>query len=152
MTPSGFRLSNESEKLSETDRSSSETGYLLSPNTSIMADSYLPSNTLIHLLAKSPKVAHATLRFSNWTDAQTVLEKLVGIRAKSKRRRVKNAHLCPRLSELRLDFGWGLSESSASKHWLLDRLKRRNEAGLMAPLSIYAMWKWERTYVLLTGD
>jgi hypothetical protein len=151
MGPSGFRL-NESENLSETDWSFRKTGYLLSPNTSIIADSYLPSNTLINLLAKSPKVTHATLRFDDWTDAQTVLERLAGFGAESESKPETNAHLCPRLSELRLDFGWGLSESSASKDWLLDRLKRRKEAGLMAPLSIYATWRWERTYVLLTGD
>jgi hypothetical protein len=152
MTPWSFRLGYESEELSETDRSFSETGYLLSPNASIMSDSYLPSNTLIHLLAKSPKVTHATLRFDNWTDAQAVLERLVGFGAESELKPVNNVHLCPRLSELRLDFGWGLSESSASKEWLLEWPKRRRAAGLLTHLSIYVMWRWERTYVLLTDD
>jgi len=64
----------------------------------------------------------------------------------------ENVVLCPRLSELRLDFGWKFSDRSPSKDWIVDRLKARREAGITPPLSIYTGWKGEGTYVLLTGE
>jgi hypothetical protein len=136
--------------LSHTAGSFQVPGYLLSPNTSISADSYLPSKALLNLLVKSPKVTHATLGFNDWTDAQVVLEKLVGFRTETDI--TEHESLCPRLSELRLGFGWTLSAPSTSKQWLVERLKARRDAGAMPPLSIYVGWKGEGTYVLLTGD
>jgi hypothetical protein len=132
------------------DRSLLEPGYLLSPNSSIVVDSYLPSVTLVDLLAKSPKVTHATLRFDDWERARVVLESLVGLGTDS--RSVEDGNLCPRLSELRLDFGWEISDLPASKEWLLNRLKAGKESDSAVPLSIYASWKGEGTYVLLKGD
>jgi F-box-like len=52
--------------LSTTDNSLLSPGYLLSPNTSIMAGLNLPKTAVLNLLAKSPKVTHATLRFEDW--------------------------------------------------------------------------------------
>jgi hypothetical protein len=64
----------------------------------------------------------------------------------------ENKCLCPRLSELRLDFRWRLSESSTLKEWLIDRVKARMDAGITPSPSIYASWKGEGTYVLLAGE
>jgi hypothetical protein len=136
--------------LSHTAGSLQVPGYLLSPNTSISADSYLPSRALLNLLVKSPEVTHATLGFNDWADAQVVLEKVVGFRTQTDS--TEHESLCPRLSELRLDFGWTLSAPSTSKQWLVERLKARRDSGTMSPLSIYVGWKGEGTYVLLTGD
>jgi hypothetical protein len=139
-------------KFTQMDSSLLSPGYLLSPDTSIMADSYLPSTALLNVLVRSPKVTHATLRFDDWAGAPAVLEKLLGFRTETDLRFGENENLCTRLSELRLDFGWEFSEPSASKEWLIDRLKARRVAGRMPSLSIYATWKGEEANVLLTGD
>src|SRR6202034_2037764 len=135
--------------LLQTARSLREPGYLLSPHTSVIADSHLPNATLINILAKSPKATHGMLQFDDWPDAQVVLGQLV--RFKANARSTENQMLCPRLCELQLDFNWEFSEPSAEKKWLLDALKSRKEIGLLAPLSIYVGWKGDATYVLLTA-
>jgi hypothetical protein len=139
------------EQLWDTDRTLQKDRYHLSPNILVITDSSLPSSTINLLLAKSHKVTHATLPFDDWTGAQAVLERLVGFKARSDSGSTETVHLCPRLSELRLDFHWEFSEPSASKEWLLNALKARRESGFLAPLSIYAGWKEEGTYVLLTS-
>jgi hypothetical protein len=121
-----------------------------SRNISPISVSPSPSTTLVTLLTKSPKLTHATLRFVDWVEAQNVLSHLVGFETETSPRSVENETLCPGLSELRLDFMWKLSEFPASKKWLVDALKSRNEAGLMVPLSIYAGWKGQETHVPLT--
>jgi hypothetical protein len=133
-------------RLSNTEKALMKPGYLLSPNTSIIVDLYWPIPALISLLHKSPKVTHVTFRFDNWGLAQSALESLVTPGTED------NSRFIPRLSELRLNFDWKPSQSSAAKEWLLDRLKARRESGVTLPLSIYVGWKGEGTYVLLTGD
>jgi hypothetical protein len=140
------------EHRSSLERSFLEPGYLLSPNTSIIVDLESPSKLLSILLVKSPKAIQATLRFKYWADAQAVVEKLVRLGVQADSSPTENENLCPRLSELRLDFGWKLSASSTSMKWLVDRVKARRDAGITPPLSIYAGWKGEGTYVLLTGE
>jgi len=137
---------------SSTEEALLKPGYLLSPKTSITTDSHFPSTSRINLLAKSPKVTHATFGFNDWASAQPVLERLAVLGAETDSRFTENVTLCPRLSELRLDFGWNLSEPSASKQWLLNKLQARGEFGMTLPLSIYVGWKGEGTYALLTGD
>jgi hypothetical protein len=122
-------------------------GYLLSPNTSIIADSHLRSTTMIYLLAKSPKVTHATLRFDTWDDAKVVLARLFGFKVKPDLPPAVDKNLCPRLTELRLDFTCHLP--SKSKEWLIDAVKTQREAGFLATLSVYER---EEAYLLLTGD
>jgi hypothetical protein len=134
----------------ETNRSLMERGYLLSPNTSIIAHSRLLSTTLIGVLALSPKITHATLRFESCTDAQMVLRRLFGFQTETGSK--ADDFLCPWLAELKLDVGWEFTEPSPEKEWILDKLKSRKEAGLMPHLSVYVGWKGEGTYVLLTGD
>ena len=121
--------------LSQTHRSLPNDGYLLSPNTSIVADSHLLIPALIILLAKSPKVTHATLWFDDWEDAQTVLSQLLGLTTETNPSPAENEILCPRLSELRLDFDWEFSETPVSKG-LLDALSTRDRPGFMTPLSL----------------
>jgi hypothetical protein len=128
-----------------------EPGYLLSPTTSIIVGSYLSTTTIIKLLAKSPKIANATLRFDYWATAQAMLERLVGLGAETDSRPTENEMLCPRLSELRLNFEWKCSEW-APKKWLLDKLNTRRRPSIAHPLSIYVGWKGEGTYMLLTSD
>jgi len=142
----------DSQRFSVTNRSLLEGGYLLSPNTSIIADSHLLSITVVNLLAKSPKVTHATLRFDNWARARRVLGRLVGFKMETDSGSAENGTFCSRLSELRLDFGWELTEPSASREWLIDALKARREDGITPPLSIYVGWRGEEEYVLLTSD
>jgi hypothetical protein len=137
--------------LSDTDRSLLEPGYLLSPNTSIAAGSYLPITSLITILVKSPKVTHATLRFDDWGGAQIVLGRLLGFATEPGPYSAENKALCPKLSELRLDFEWELSEPSESKEWLLNALESKKNANIMSTLSVYVGWKGEGTYVLLTS-
>jgi hypothetical protein len=134
-----------------TDVSVSSAGYLLSPNTSIIADPHMSNGALIALLAKSSKVTDAILRFNDWAGAQAVLEKLAVFKTQTGSPS-KDMELCPMLSALTLDFRWAFSDSSDSKEWILDRLKARREAGIMPQLSIYACWKGEGTYVHLTCD
>jgi hypothetical protein len=134
----------------DTNRSLMERGYLLSPNTAIIADSHLLSSTLIGVLDLSPKITHATLRFDSWRDAQTVLGRL--LRFKTETGSQVDDFLCPWLAELYLDFGWKFTEPSPEKEWILEKLKSRREAGLTPLLSVYAGWEGEGTYVLLTGD
>jgi len=127
-------------------------GYLLSPSTSIFIGTDLEIRSMIEVLAISSNVTHATLQFNNWADAQVVLERLAGLGSETNSQSVENDALCPRLSELRLDFDWKLSEPSTTKEWLLDALKSRRKAGFMSPLSIYVRWKGEGTYLLLTDN
>jgi len=134
------------------NRSLLKPGYLLSPNTSIITDSHLWGIILITLLTKSPKVTNATLRFDDWGDAQMVLGRLLGFRTETDTHSAENETLCPRLSELRLDFEWKFREPSASKELLVDAIKSWKNAGFMPLFSIYASWKGERNHVLITGD
>jgi hypothetical protein len=80
------------------------------------------------------------------------LERLLGFGTETDSLSVESENLCPRLKELRLDFGWRLSTLSASKAWLIDRLKTRRGAGILPPMSICVSWKGEGTYVLFTGE
>ena len=137
--------------LRRTDGSLLEPGYLLSPNVSISSDSHLLPVTLITLLAKSPKVTHATLRFDHWYFAKRMLEELLKLKTATDSPSAENKILCPRLSELRLEFDWEFSGWLESRKWLIDTLKARKEAGLTTPRSIYVSWKGEGTYILLTG-
>jgi hypothetical protein len=132
-----------------TEASLLEQGYLLSPKISITADSYLPSTSLITILARSPEVTHAILRFDDWDAAHAVLARLLRFKTETHLNSPESETLCPRMSELRLDFGWELSEPSESRQWLLDALKSRRADAFMAPLSLYVSWKGEGTYVLL---
>jgi hypothetical protein len=134
----------------ETTRSLMERGYLLSPNTSIIADSHLLSTTLMRVLDLSPKITHATLRFESWIDAQMVLGRLVGFNTETGSE--ADDFFCPWLAELKLDLRWEFTEPSPEKEWILDNLKPKEEAGLKTHLSVYVGWKGEGTYVLLTGD
>jgi hypothetical protein len=103
-------------------------------------------------LAKSSKIANATLQFNDWPSAQAVLERLVGLGAEADSGFTENEMLCPSLSELRLDFEGRYSVPFASKEWLSDKLKARSRSGIAHPLSIYVGWKGEGTYTLLTGE
>jgi hypothetical protein len=135
--------------LSWTDGSLLVPGYLLSPTTSITTGWYLWSTTTVVLLAKSPKVTNATLRFAHWTGAQEVLERLAGFRVENNSCPAGNESLCPRLSELMLDFAWRRSDPLGSEEWLLDALKARRNAGISPVMAIYVRWKGEGTYVPL---
>jgi F-box-like len=126
-------------------------GYLLSPNTSLITDSPLPSMTFIHLLTKSRKVTNATLLFDDWVSAQVVLRRLLGFNAETNSHSAMIGALCPRLSELRLNFDWEFSDPSDSKEWLLRAIEARSRATLLAPLFIYACWRGEGRYLPLTG-
>jgi hypothetical protein len=126
-------------------------GYLLSPNTSIAIGAHFHIVTLIKTLVSSPKVTHATLQFYDWEQALVVLERLFGFGPDVNPQSVGVEGLCPRLSELRLDFHWEFSEPSASKDWLLDALKARKNVDFMEPLSIFVSWKGEGRYVLPKG-
>jgi hypothetical protein len=139
------------EILISTELSLSNPGYLLSPNTSLIIDFPWPSTTLIALLTKSPNLTHATLRFDDWANAQVVLGRLLTFPAEPDLHPVENETLCPMLSALRLNFDWGLSEASASKDWLSRASKSRTKASNLPPLTIYAGWKGEGTYAVLTG-
>ena len=81
-----------------------------------------------------------------------MLKKFVGFRVDKILRPKEEDNLCPGLSEVRLDFNWRLSASSRSKKWLIDSIKARRDADIAPSLSIYACWKEEGSYVLLTGE
>jgi hypothetical protein len=136
---------------SNTREASLHPGYLLSPNTSIFIGASFRIRSLIEILASSPKVTYATLQFDDWEDALAVLERLVRFGPEVNPQSVGVKGLCPRLSELRLDFDWKFSEPSASKDWLLDALKTRKKANGIGPLSIFVGWKGEGSYVLLSS-
>jgi hypothetical protein len=147
-----YRFDITRDAFSSLKRSLLDPGYLLSPNTSLIMNSHLPTAILITLLTKSHKITRATLRFDDRESAQAVLGRLAGFSNENDAHPAENEILCPRLSELRLDFGWKRSDPQASKEWLLDALKSRKGAGFVRPLSIYAGWKGEGTYVLLMGS
>jgi hypothetical protein len=138
--------------LSNTDKSLLDRGYLLSPNTSITVEPHLWTTTVVALLAKSPKVTNAILGFTNWADAQSVLERLFKFRIATDSRSAEDEKLCPRLSELTLKLDWAFSHPSTANEWILDRLKARRDAGITPLPSIYICWKGEGTRVPLMID
>lgn len=122
----------------------------LSPKVSIKVGLSLSESSLTALLEKCPNVKSILLTFDEEKWAFSMVDRLFPKLVQEDEQTITGAsgELCPQLSELNLDFMWGISDVEGWIDRSISAVNSRRR-GEMTPL-IYASWKGEGTYRCLT--